>query len=185
MFHELLRDEGLVRGQNVRKFWGGTVTRADVRQVLQIEEFADSAAMARLEAQFRDWYSWTVDLPGVYFLEVVEKLFKHNEIRDRQLPCAWTKGRSDDGQGAHVPIGSPRRRAGGCRAIVRNPASGQHTTRPHPQSDCPVPSSWPVRRQNDPSGNMANDCPLDPDTNIEPSESDAACGEAAEARAKG
>ena len=80
MFHELLRDEGLVRGQNVRKFWGGTVTRADVRQVLQIEESADSAAMARLEALFRDWYSWTVDLPGVYFLEVVEKLFKHNEI---------------------------------------------------------------------------------------------------------
>jgi poly(3-hydroxybutyrate) depolymerase len=34
MFHELVRDEGLVRGQNVRKFWGGTVTRADVRRVL-------------------------------------------------------------------------------------------------------------------------------------------------------
>jgi len=47
MFHELVRDEGLVRGQNVRKFWGGTVTRADIRQVLQIKESADSAALTR------------------------------------------------------------------------------------------------------------------------------------------
>jgi poly(3-hydroxybutyrate) depolymerase len=80
IFHELVRDEGLVLGRNVRKFWGGTVTPADVRQVLQIEKAADNAALTCLEALFRDWYSWTVDLPGVYFLEVVEKLFKRNEI---------------------------------------------------------------------------------------------------------
>jgi pimeloyl-ACP methyl ester carboxylesterase len=34
----------------------------------------------RLEAAFRDWYAWTVNLPGPYFLETVEKLYKRNEI---------------------------------------------------------------------------------------------------------
>ena len=29
---------------------------------------------------FRAWHAWTVDLPGTFFLEVVEKLYKRNEI---------------------------------------------------------------------------------------------------------
>jgi len=29
---------------------------------------------------FRDWYYWTFDLPGAYFLEVVDKLYKRNEL---------------------------------------------------------------------------------------------------------
>ena len=39
-----------------------------------------SAAFGDLEALFRDWYAWTVDLPGSFFLEVVEKLYKRNEL---------------------------------------------------------------------------------------------------------
>jgi poly(3-hydroxyalkanoate) synthetase len=80
IFRDFVRDEGLVLGRNMRKFWGGTVTPADIREVLQIENSPKNAPLTRLEVLFRDWYSWTVDLPGVYFLEVVEKLFKRNEI---------------------------------------------------------------------------------------------------------
>jgi poly(3-hydroxyalkanoate) synthetase len=80
IFRDFVRDEGLVLGRNMRKFWGGTVTPADIREVLQIENSPKNAPLTRLEVLFRDWYSWTVDLPSVYFLEVVEKLFKRNEI---------------------------------------------------------------------------------------------------------
>jgi poly(3-hydroxyalkanoate) synthetase len=80
IFRDFVRDEGLVLGRNMRKFWSGTVSPADIRHVLQIEKSPENAPLTRLEALFRDWYSWTLDLPGVYFLEVVEKLFKRNEI---------------------------------------------------------------------------------------------------------
>jgi poly(3-hydroxybutyrate) depolymerase len=82
IFDELVRlGDGLALGRRVQKFWGvESVAAADVRQLLQIEETLGAAAVARLEALFRDWYAWTVNLPGAYFLEVVERLYKRNEI---------------------------------------------------------------------------------------------------------
>jgi poly(3-hydroxyalkanoate) synthetase len=40
----------------------------------------DSEAFRSLEATFRAWYGWTLDLPGRYFLEAVDRLYKRNEI---------------------------------------------------------------------------------------------------------
>ncbi len=82
MFRELVRlGDGCVPGRKVLKFWGPESVDADsVRQLLQTAEPAGSAAFTRLEALFQDWYSWTIDLPGRYFLEVVEKLYKRNEL---------------------------------------------------------------------------------------------------------
>ena len=81
-FRELVRfGDGCVPGRKVLKFWGPEkVDAEDVRQLLQSAEPAGSAAFARLEALFQEWYSWTLDLPGRYFLEVVEKLYKRNEL---------------------------------------------------------------------------------------------------------
>ena len=50
------------------------------QQLLQTEEPIRSAAFSKLEALFRDWYAWTLDLPGTFFLEAVEKLYKRNEL---------------------------------------------------------------------------------------------------------
>jgi poly(3-hydroxybutyrate) depolymerase len=82
VFHELVRlGDGLVPGRRVQKFWGvESVSAHNVRQVLQIDETHGAAALAGLEGSFREWFSWTVDLPGTYFIEIVEKLFKRNEI---------------------------------------------------------------------------------------------------------
>ncbi len=82
LFHELVRiGDGVVPGAKVMKFWGTeTVAAEDARQVLQTEESAGSTAFIRLEARFRDWYAWTIDLPGTFFVEVVEKLYKRNEL---------------------------------------------------------------------------------------------------------
>jgi hypothetical protein len=41
--------------------------------VLQVPDHVASSRLRRLEARFLDWYAWTVDLPGVYFLQVVEQ----------------------------------------------------------------------------------------------------------------
>jgi len=82
VFHELLRiGDGIVPGPRVLKFWGvESVDAEDVRQTLQTGEPLGSAGFNQLEALFRAWYAWTVDLPGTYFLEVVDKIYKHNEI---------------------------------------------------------------------------------------------------------
>ena len=82
LFQELVRiGDGVVPGRKVMKFWGTELVEAeDMWQVLQTGEAMGSAASSRLEAQFRDWYAWTVDLPSTFFLEVVEKLYKRNEL---------------------------------------------------------------------------------------------------------
>lgn len=82
IFHELVKlGDGRVLGHSVLKFWGPeSVGSDDIHQLLQTPEPVGSPAFTRLEALFRDWYSWTVDLPGIFYLEVVEKLYKRNEL---------------------------------------------------------------------------------------------------------
>ena len=52
------------------------------RRVLQLEPGADTDNLPALEQRFRDWYAWTLDLPGTYYLEVVRHLFKENQIAE-------------------------------------------------------------------------------------------------------
>ncbi len=87
VFRELVRlGDGLVPGRRVLKLWGPEEVAADeIRQLLQTEEAIGSAAFASLEAMFRAWYAWTVDLPGTFFLESVEKLYKHNALATGSL----------------------------------------------------------------------------------------------------
>src|SRR3990172_837666 len=82
LFQELVKlGDGRVIGQAVLKFWGPeTVEASEIHQLLQTREPIDSAAFARLANIFHAWYSWTVDLPGPYYLEVTEKLYKHNKL---------------------------------------------------------------------------------------------------------
>jgi len=82
VFRELVRlGDGLVLGRKLMKFWGpDSLETESVHQLLQTSANTDADARVRLEARFRDWYSWTIDLPGTFFLEVVERLYKRNEL---------------------------------------------------------------------------------------------------------
>jgi poly(3-hydroxybutyrate) depolymerase len=82
LFYELVKlGDGLVLGREVQKFWGAeTLDRDEIHDLLQTSEPIDSPAFAALEATFRAWYAATVDLPGAYYLEVIERLYKRNEI---------------------------------------------------------------------------------------------------------
>jgi poly(3-hydroxybutyrate) depolymerase len=93
MFQELVNlGDGRVLGRKVLKFWGPeTVNSNDIHQMLQTPEPVDSPAFAKLEAIFRDWHAWTVDLPGTYYLEVIKKLYKKNEIANGQFVALGKK----------------------------------------------------------------------------------------------
>ena len=82
IFHELVRlGDGLVLGRKLMKFWGpDSVDSESIHHLLQTKAHSDAGARIQLEVRFRDWYSWTMDLPGTFFLEVVERLYKRNEL---------------------------------------------------------------------------------------------------------
>jgi poly(3-hydroxyalkanoate) synthetase len=82
LFHELVKlGDGRILGHKMLKFWGlATVNSEYVHQILQALEPIGSPAFAKLETIFRDWHAWTVDLPGTYYLEVIERLYRRNEL---------------------------------------------------------------------------------------------------------
>jgi poly(3-hydroxyalkanoate) synthetase len=82
IFRELVRlGDGLVLGRKLMKFWGpDSVDSESIHHLLQTKAHSDAGARIQLEVRFRDWYSWTMDLPGTFFLEVVERLYKRNEL---------------------------------------------------------------------------------------------------------
>jgi len=82
LFYDLVRlGEGRVLGQAVQRFWTPQpVTDDDVRHVLQTHEPAGGKAFTALAERYRAWNDFTVDLPGTYYLEVIEKLYKGNEF---------------------------------------------------------------------------------------------------------
>jgi poly(3-hydroxyalkanoate) synthetase len=86
-FHELVKlGDGLVLGRKVQRFWGAeSLDSRAIHDLLQTPEPVGSLAFAELEATFRNWNAATVDLPGVYYLEVIEKLYKRNEIAAGQF----------------------------------------------------------------------------------------------------
>jgi len=71
---------GLVIGRNIAKFWGNHTGANDIRETLQTLHPVGSPEFTRLEASFKNWNSWTIDVPGKYYLEVVEKLYRRNEL---------------------------------------------------------------------------------------------------------
>ena len=80
VFKDLVaRGEGRVPGRQLLACWDEeTLERDTIAQLLQVPVTAPN--FRRLEARFREWYAWTLDLPGTYYLEVVERLFKDNQL---------------------------------------------------------------------------------------------------------
>jgi poly(3-hydroxybutyrate) depolymerase len=72
---------GRILGQHALQFWAPDFPDPEaVRALLQSPHPIASTAFRRLESRFRDWYASTLDLPGTYYLQVVEHLFKHNHL---------------------------------------------------------------------------------------------------------
>jgi poly(3-hydroxyalkanoate) synthetase len=82
IFRELVDlGRGRILGQHALQFWAANFPeREAIRELLQSPHATGSEAFERLEARFRDWYTSTLDLPGAYYLQVVEHLFKENRL---------------------------------------------------------------------------------------------------------
>jgi len=71
---------GRVIGHSIAKFWGNETEASNISESLQTLQPIGSPEFKRLEAVFKNWNSWTIDLAGTYYLEVIEKLYKRNEL---------------------------------------------------------------------------------------------------------
>lgn len=81
MFQSLVNlGDGRVIGRDLAKFWTKDVDANDIREALQTLQPIGSPEFTRLEAIFRKWNAWTIDVPGTYYLEVIEKLYRRNEL---------------------------------------------------------------------------------------------------------
>jgi poly(3-hydroxybutyrate) depolymerase len=81
MFESLVNlGNGRVIGRDVARFWGNSTDAIDIRESLQTLQPVGSSEFTQLEAIFKNWNSWTIDLSGTYYLEVIEKLYRRNEL---------------------------------------------------------------------------------------------------------
>lgn len=72
---------GRMLGRHVLQFWAPSPPDREIMcQSLQPTDAVASEAFEQLESRFRDWYAWTVDLPGTYYLQVVEQVYKDNRL---------------------------------------------------------------------------------------------------------
>jgi poly(3-hydroxyalkanoate) synthetase len=72
--------DGRVIGRNLARLWGNDTDANRIRESLQAPQPVGSPEFNHLEAIFNAWNSWTIDVPGTYYLEVVEKLYKLNQL---------------------------------------------------------------------------------------------------------
>ncbi len=83
---------GLLSGRRALKYWGpDAISDESIRDCLQTDDPVDSVGFAELRERFQRWYSWTLDLPGAYFLDVVEKLYKRNAIASGEFVALGRK----------------------------------------------------------------------------------------------
>jgi poly(3-hydroxybutyrate) depolymerase len=84
------------------RFWGPDHIEPDeVRELLQTSEPVHSPHFAKIERTFQDWYAWTVDLPGRFYLEVVENIYKRNELA---TGCFVALGQRIDLKRLRIPL---------------------------------------------------------------------------------
>jgi len=93
---------GRVLGDRVLGLWGPrTFDSRAIRELLQVPQRLDGSAFHRLEAQFQEWHAATVNLPGTYYLQVVEWLYKQNRLAEGKLIAL---GRGVDLARVRVPL---------------------------------------------------------------------------------
>jgi poly(3-hydroxyalkanoate) synthetase len=101
-FAEMVRlSEGRVIGSRVLELWGRALAAEGGVEVLQLADDIDDAEVRALGRRLAEWYGWTLDLPGPYYLQVVSWLFKENRIAQGSFPAL---GRAVDLAGIDIPI---------------------------------------------------------------------------------
>jgi poly(3-hydroxyalkanoate) synthetase len=93
------RGGGNVSGEEMLRFWSKAPTRDDIAAALQME-LADEEG-ATLLARFERWNTETLNLPGAYYLEIVNWIFRENRIASGQVTAL---GRAVDLKHVKAPV---------------------------------------------------------------------------------
>lgn len=81
MFDEFVRSgKGIVHGEKMLGMWGLSHGLDEAETSLQTPGGIDPERRRELSERFRQWHAETVDLPGSFYLQVVNWLFKENRI---------------------------------------------------------------------------------------------------------
>lgn len=82
LFEELVHlGNGRVLGGKMLGLWSPIAPSEDtIRELLQTHEAPDTRAFASLADAYRRWHVSTIDLPGTYYLEVIDKLYRQNAL---------------------------------------------------------------------------------------------------------
>jgi poly(3-hydroxyalkanoate) synthetase len=100
--HMVEQGGGRLLGESVLHLWGHEPPDSEaVRHVLQLPADIGFEEVTDLEVRFRRWFAWTVDLPGTYYLQVVNWLFKENRIVDGRFVAL---GHPVDLRDVRVPV---------------------------------------------------------------------------------
>jgi poly(3-hydroxyalkanoate) synthetase len=82
-FEDLVQlGEGRVLGHRMLELWASSHVAEEAGHVLQVSSDVESVRLRELEERYREWYARTLDLPGTYYLQVVRRLFKENQIAE-------------------------------------------------------------------------------------------------------
>jgi len=130
--------EGRVLGRRVLGLWGPVRLGAEaIAEILQVAPDRLAAREHRLQTRFEEWYAWTVDLPGIYYLQVVEWLYKQNRLATNRFVAL---GRRLDLSALRTPIHliaarddeliAPEQVFATARRVGTAPASVRTTTAP-------------------------------------------------------
>jgi len=93
--------DGLVSGEHMLRFWNLPFNQHDVEAVLQ-RNLGDGSDEARvLLDRFERWDRATLDLPGTYYLEVTDQVFRQNLIAEGRFVAL---GRRIDLAEVRVPV---------------------------------------------------------------------------------
>lgn len=102
MFEDMVRlGDGRILGHRVLDLWGPALGADEADRVLQAPPDLGGPQRRELHKCFREWYAWTIDLPGTFYLQVVDWLFKENRIATGSFVAL---GRTIDLADLRVPL---------------------------------------------------------------------------------
>ena len=77
--------DGVVSGEHMLRIWNMPFSQQDVEAVLQRNLRDESNEASTLLDRFKRWDRETLDLPGTYYLDVTERVFRQNLIAKGQF----------------------------------------------------------------------------------------------------
>jgi poly(3-hydroxybutyrate) depolymerase len=94
--------DGCVRGAHLLQLWKYPPLEPEaIHELLQISDDIAAPRSSRLIASFREWHAHPIDLPGTYYLQVAQWLYKDNQLATGRIAAL---GRSVDLSTVRGPI---------------------------------------------------------------------------------